>query len=53
MTDELEKYILYVGGLGESVNKQILQAAFIPFGEIKSIDIPYDVVNCICLYLNL
>ncbi len=46
MTDELEKYILYVGGLAEAVNKQILHAAFVPFGEVKSVDIPYDVTTC-------
>lgn len=33
---------LYIGGLEESVNEETLHAAFIPFGEIKSIQIPRD-----------
>ena len=37
-----EKLVIYVGGLDESVNEKILYAAFIPFGEIKTIEIPLD-----------
>jgi peptidyl-prolyl isomerase E (cyclophilin E) len=42
MTDISEKLVLYVGGLDDSVNDKILHAAFIPFGEIKSIELPLD-----------
>jgi RNA recognition motif-containing protein len=30
---------LYVGGIGEDVNQNMLRAAMIPFGPIKSVDI--------------
>lgn len=36
------KTILYVGGLEENVNESLLHAAFIPFGEIKDVNIPLD-----------
>lgn len=36
------KTTLYVGGLEENVNEDILRAAFIPFGEVKDISIPID-----------
>jgi peptidyl-prolyl isomerase E (cyclophilin E) len=36
------KTTLYVGGLEESVNEAILHSAFIPFGEIKDVNIPLD-----------
>ena len=36
------KTTLYVGGLEETVNDSILHAAFIPFGEIKDVNIPLD-----------
>eukprot|EP00475_Leptophrys_vorax_P009057 TRINITY_DN15949_c0_g1_i1.p1 TRINITY_DN15949_c0_g1~~TRINITY_DN15949_c0_g1_i1.p1 ORF type:complete len:166 (+),score=48.31 TRINITY_DN15949_c0_g1_i1:109-606(+) len=36
------KTTLYVGGLEENVNESILHAAFIPFGDIKDINIPLD-----------
>jgi peptidyl-prolyl isomerase E (cyclophilin E) len=43
MADNLsDKLILYVGGLDDSVNDKILYSAFIPFGEIKSIELPMD-----------
>lgn len=34
--------ILYVGALEENVTEAILHAAFIPFGEIKDVQIPLD-----------
>jgi hypothetical protein len=37
-----KKNILYVGGLDGQVTEEILHAAFIPFGELKSIQIPKD-----------
>eukprot|EP00232_Nephroselmis_pyriformis_P021442 CAMPEP_0182864766 /NCGR_PEP_ID=MMETSP0034_2-20130328/7336_1 /TAXON_ID=156128 /ORGANISM="Nephroselmis pyriformis, Strain CCMP717" /LENGTH=111 /DNA_ID=CAMNT_0024997029 /DNA_START=112 /DNA_END=444 /DNA_ORIENTATION=+ len=36
------KTTLYVGGLEEQVNEAILHAAFIPFGDIKSVEQPMD-----------
>eukprot|EP00899_Mesostigma_viride_P016096 jgi/Mesvir1/24488/Mv21843-RA.1 len=36
------KTTLYVGGLEESVKEAVLHAAFIPFGEIKDVNIPLD-----------
>lgn len=36
------KNILYVGGLDDAVNEEILQAAFIPFGELKSVQVVRD-----------
>ncbi|KFM73877.1 Peptidyl-prolyl cis-trans isomerase E, partial [Stegodyphus mimosarum] len=36
------KRTVYVGGLAEEVNKDIIHAAFIPFGEIIDIQIPLD-----------
>ncbi len=36
------KTTLYVGGLEETVNEAMLHAAFLPFGEIKDVNIPMD-----------
>uniref|UniRef100_A0A2L2YI73 Peptidyl-prolyl cis-trans isomerase E n=1 Tax=Parasteatoda tepidariorum TaxID=114398 RepID=A0A2L2YI73_PARTP len=36
------KRTIYVGGLAEEVNKDIIHAAFIPFGEIIDVQIPLD-----------
>ncbi|KIZ03089.1 hypothetical protein MNEG_4873 [Monoraphidium neglectum] len=36
------KTTLYVGGLEESVNEATLHAAFIPFGDLKDVNIPMD-----------
>ena len=33
---------LYVGGLEETIKDSMLRAAMIPFGNIKSVDIPMD-----------
>jgi peptidyl-prolyl isomerase E (cyclophilin E) len=33
---------LYVGGLAEGISQMTVRAAFIPFGPIKSVDIPLD-----------
>ena len=33
---------VYVGGLADEVTPQLLRAAMIPFGNIKSLDIPMD-----------
>lgn len=37
-----KKTTLYVGGLEESVNEATLHSAFIPFGDIKDVNIPLD-----------
>ena len=36
------KRVVYVGGLAEEVGEKILQAAFVPFGDITDISIPLD-----------
>lgn len=36
---------LYVGGLDESVTLSLLQAAFIPFGELLEVQLPLDVAT--------
>ena len=36
------KKILYVGGLAEEVDQKVLQAAFIPFGDIVEVNMPID-----------
>ncbi|XP_053993888.1 peptidyl-prolyl cis-trans isomerase E-like [Hylaeus volcanicus] len=36
------KRVLYVGNLDDNVTKEILEAAFIPFGDIRTIAIPKD-----------
>eukprot|EP00727_Mastigamoeba_balamuthi_P001981 m51a1_g11780 putative peptidyl-prolyl cis-trans isomerase e (138) ;mRNA; f:289141-289631 len=42
MTDPAHKRTLYVGGLDDSVDETVLQAAFIPFGDIVDVQIPKD-----------
>lgn len=42
MNEGVQKNTLYVGGLAEEVNEQILHAAFIPFGDIKDVKTPLD-----------
>ena len=36
---------LYVGGLDENVTQALLQAAFIPFGELLEVQLPLDVAT--------
>jgi len=36
------KRTLYVGGLDEQVSPDLVHAAFIPFGEIRTVDMPVD-----------
>ncbi|RWS13088.1 peptidyl-prolyl cis-trans isomerase E-like protein [Dinothrombium tinctorium] len=38
----VNKRVLYVGGLSEEINEAVLNAAFIPFGDIVDINIPID-----------
>ncbi len=35
-----KKNILHVGGVDDKVTEEILHAAFVPFGELKSIQVP-------------
>lgn len=42
MAEVSDKLVIYVGGLDDSVNDKILYSAFVPYGEVKSIDIPVD-----------
>lgn len=36
------KTTLYVGGLEENINEAILHSAFVPFGDVKDVNIPLD-----------
>eukprot|EP00744_Colponema_vietnamica_P008697 GILI01012398.1.p2 GENE.GILI01012398.1~~GILI01012398.1.p2 ORF type:complete len:132 (-),score=44.52 GILI01012398.1:34-429(-) len=38
----MSKRILYVGGLDEQVTTDTLHAAFIPFGPVKTVEMPVD-----------
>lgn len=37
-----KKCTLYVGGLDNEVNEELLHASFIAFGDIKSVQVPKD-----------
>ena len=45
------KLCLLLGGLAEEVDEKILQAAFIPFGDIIDINIPLDYETGLCVFL--
>lgn len=36
------KRTIYVGGLAEEVDEKVLNAAFIPFGDVVDVQIPLD-----------
>lgn len=40
--DKKNKRTLYVGGLEKQVTDQVLYAAFVPFGPLKSVQVPMD-----------
>lgn len=40
--DKKDKRTLYVGGLDKQVTEQVLYAAFVPFGPLKSVQVPMD-----------
>lgn len=42
MDNANDKPVIYVGGLDDQVDEQVLHSAFIPFGEIKTIEMPLD-----------
>jgi len=43
--------VLYVGGLAAEVTEEVLHAAFIPFGDLKSIQIAKDYVKSTFSYI--
>lgn len=51
MAENTERFILYVGGLSEEVDQKVMLAAFIPFGEVKSIELPIDLANRIYIII--
>jgi peptidyl-prolyl isomerase E (cyclophilin E) len=38
----MSRTTLYVGGLADEVTEAILHAAFLPFGELKDVNLPVD-----------
>ena len=42
MDVEIEQYIINVSGFSSETTKEMLYNAFVPFGVIKNIDLPYD-----------
>lgn len=42
MANTVNKRMLYVGGLAEEVDEKVLQAAFLPFGDLVEVQIPLD-----------
>jgi len=42
LTSSGPKKLIYVGGLAEEVDQKVLNAAFIPFGDIIEVNIPID-----------
>ncbi|GAB9464308.1 hypothetical protein Gpo141_00001743 [Globisporangium polare] len=40
--DKKGKRALYVGGLDKQATEQVLYAAFVPFGPLKSVQVPMD-----------
>ena len=40
--NNIDRFVLYIGGLEDTVDEKILYSAFVPFGEVKSIEIPID-----------
>eukprot|EP00931_Biecheleriopsis_adriatica_P106686 TRINITY_DN81083_c0_g1_i1.p1 TRINITY_DN81083_c0_g1~~TRINITY_DN81083_c0_g1_i1.p1 ORF type:complete len:125 (-),score=39.26 TRINITY_DN81083_c0_g1_i1:47-421(-) len=42
MSSNIMRRTVYVGGLEEQVDRKVLEAAFLPFGELKTVEIPVD-----------
>eukprot|EP00930_Biecheleria_cincta_P099967 TRINITY_DN91580_c0_g1_i1.p1 TRINITY_DN91580_c0_g1~~TRINITY_DN91580_c0_g1_i1.p1 ORF type:complete len:125 (+),score=34.41 TRINITY_DN91580_c0_g1_i1:132-506(+) len=38
----ITKRTVYVGGLHDEVDRKVLEAAFLPFGDLKTVEIPVD-----------
>jgi hypothetical protein len=53
MNPNTYKRTLYVGNIDETATEELIRAAFIPFGEIVSIDIPVDSFTSILLFIYL
>eukprot|EP00826_Nyctotherus_ovalis_P009954 TRINITY_DN1263_c0_g1_i4.p1 TRINITY_DN1263_c0_g1~~TRINITY_DN1263_c0_g1_i4.p1 ORF type:complete len:146 (-),score=18.44 TRINITY_DN1263_c0_g1_i4:111-503(-) len=34
--------VIHIGGLSPSIDENIVYAAFVPFGEVKTVDLPHD-----------
>jgi peptidyl-prolyl isomerase E (cyclophilin E) len=45
MVDEAKQRTVYIGGLDEAVTVAVLRAAFLPFGEVKAVDVPIENVS--------
>ena len=45
MEVDTEQYLINITGFSSNITKDILLNAFRPFGEIKSIDLPYDLTT--------
>ncbi len=41
------KTVIHVGGLPAGIEEGTIYAAFVPFGEIKSVDLPQDQLTSI------
>ena len=41
-----ENPVIHIGGLSLAVDENTVYAAFIPFGEIKNIELPHDQLTC-------
>jgi peptidyl-prolyl isomerase E (cyclophilin E) len=41
----ISKRVVFVGGLADEATTQLVRAAFIPFGDIKVVDMPMDYVK--------
>jgi len=42
MAAKVKKNLLHIGGLADEVTEEMLHAAFIPFGDLRSVQIPRD-----------
>ena len=42
---DAHKRTLYIGGLDDHVSEPILQAAFLPFGDVVDVNMPLDSTN--------
>ena len=49
--EESRRKVLFVGGLDQTVNEEMLHAAFIPFGIIKEVNIPRDFQKSRCIFV--
>ena len=45
MPPQQDKRVLYVGGLSEQTTEETLQRAYVPFSDVKEVNIPRDVAG--------